>query len=582
MTRSFRSQLLQIAVVTIIPVLALAMLATLTLSPATDPAHAASSNALSLPYNDAPKTSQLYWCPPAPQSCSTSGHPAIDFAIPDGTPIFAAFDGTVSDLKDPPLYPDQFNYDWGWANYIRISHPTLGITTAYAHLSSIEVTRGQTVVRGERIGLSGQSGRAYGAHLHFQVEVPGGTVNPGDPNDSVNCGMWGAPCPARYYPPTPSCAQPFADGCLLRNPAGSVFVIYGRAKFGIPSMDVFNALGLQWANVQNVSDAVIASVPTAPEDGALLQELGVGSVYVTYGGAKFGVPSAALFNQLGLNWNAIRTVPQGGLAQIPAVPVDGTLLQELGVGSVYVTYGGAKFGVPSAALFNQLGLNWNAIRTVPQGGLAQIPTVPVDGTLLKEYSSPAQYVFYGGARFSIPDPATLLALGLGSTPLRVVPDGEVVALSAVPVDGTLLQPLSDPATYIVCRGTKKTVASLGQFGFLRSAVRAIPPGSLNALASSDPALGNNACNDDDDGDGYTDAREIALGKDPLKYCPIMRADVDGDGVVSILDFVRVAQYFAQTIPPAPARYDQDGDNKISVLDFVKMAQVFIKHVTACP
>ncbi len=87
---------------------------------------------------------------------------------------------------------------------------------------------------------------------------------------------------------------------------------------------------------------------------------------------------------------------------------------------------------------------------------------------------------------------------------------------------------------------------------------------------------------DTDGDGYTDIQETRLGKNPAVYCNIMRADVDGDGAVSILDFVRVAQYFAQSIPPAPPRYNQDGDNKISVLDFVRMAQVYARHVSACP
>jgi Dockerin type I domain len=62
----------------------------------------------------------------------------------------------------------------------------------------------------------------------------------------------------------------------------------------------------------------------------------------------------------------------------------------------------------------------------------------------------------------------------------------------------------------------------------------------------------------------------------------MRADVDGDGAVSILDLAKVAQYFTQAVPPAPARHDQDGDNKISILDLARMAQVFTQHVSACP
>lgn len=87
--------------------------------------------------------------------------------------------------------------------------------------------------------------------------------------------------------------------------------------------------------------------------------------------------------------------------------------------------------------------------------------------------------------------------------------------------------------------------------------------------------------DDTDGDGYLDGREVALAEDPLAYCPIMRADVDGDGAVSILDITKVAGFFLQNVPPAPERYDQDGDAKISVLDLSKMASYFIQPVSNC-
>ena len=97
------------------------------------------------------------------------------------------------------------------------------------------------------------------------------------------------------------------------------------------------------------------------------------------------------------------------------------------------------------------------------------------------------------------------------------------------------------------------------------------------------ALGD-ACDDDKDGDGYTATQEAAVtgGKDDLAYCQIMRADVDSDGAVSILDLAKVAVYFTQTVPPAPERYKQDKDSQISILDLTRMAQVFTQPVTACP
>jgi Carboxypeptidase regulatory-like domain len=87
---------------------------------------------------------------------------------------------------------------------------------------------------------------------------------------------------------------------------------------------------------------------------------------------------------------------------------------------------------------------------------------------------------------------------------------------------------------------------------------------------------------DTDGDGYTDIEETRMGKNPAVYCKIMRADVDYDGKVSILDLAWVAQWFTQNVPPAPVRFDQDGDHKISVLDLAKMAEWFTQPVSACP
>ncbi len=68
----------------------------------------------------------------------------------------------------------------------------------------------------------------------------------------------------------------------------------------------------------------------------------------------------------------------------------------------------------------------------------------------------------------------------------------------------------------------------------------------------------------------------------VSECPIQRADVDGDGQVSILDLAAVAGDFLETVPPAPARYDQDGDGVISILDLATMASYFLQPVTACP
>lgn len=86
---------------------------------------------------------------------------------------------------------------------------------------------------------------------------------------------------------------------------------------------------------------------------------------------------------------------------------------------------------------------------------------------------------------------------------------------------------------------------------------------------------------DSDGDGYSDSREIGMGENPATYCAIMRADVDDDEGVSILDLTLVAQHFGDGVPPAPERHDQDGDALISILDLTRMANVFTLPVKDC-
>ena len=95
------------------------------------------------------------------------GHNGIDIGAPIGSILLAAADGTVQVAK-------QSGYNGGYGNMIIISHPN-GTQTLYAHMSSVYVFTGQTVSRGENIGLSGNSGKSTGPHLHFEVR---GASNP--------------------------------------------------------------------------------------------------------------------------------------------------------------------------------------------------------------------------------------------------------------------------------------------------------------------------------------------------------------------------------------------------------------------
>ena len=84
--------------------------------------------------------------------------------------------------------------------------------------------------------------------------------------------------------------------------------------------------------------------------------------------------------------------------------------------------------------------------------------------------------------------------------------------------------------------------------------------------------------DDSDGDGYSDGDEAALGKDPNAYCHAMRADVNHDRVVNLLDLSAVSGAMGKT---TPGRYDQNADGRINLLDMSLIAARAGQSVSLC-
>ena len=94
-------------------------------------------------------------------------HTGIDLSVPKGTPVHVTADGVVASA--------------GWAGaygkLVIVDHGN-GIQTYYAHLSAISVVPGQEVGRNQTIALSGETGRATGPHIHYEVRLGGTPVNP--------------------------------------------------------------------------------------------------------------------------------------------------------------------------------------------------------------------------------------------------------------------------------------------------------------------------------------------------------------------------------------------------------------------
>jgi len=96
-------------------------------------------------------------------------HHAVDIANSLGTPELAADSGKVIVAG----WPDNS----GYGNRVMIDHGN-GFVTLYGHMSKILVTIGQTVKRGDTIGLMGSTGRSTGPHLHFEIRINGKTQDP--------------------------------------------------------------------------------------------------------------------------------------------------------------------------------------------------------------------------------------------------------------------------------------------------------------------------------------------------------------------------------------------------------------------
>jgi len=94
-------------------------------------------------------------------------HTGTDFSAPCGTTVYAAHAGTI-----------EIDTSQGWAGpqLVKVTTGAGSLTTWYAHMQSINVSRGQTVAAGEPIGQVGKEGNVSGCHLHFEVHLKNGSI----------------------------------------------------------------------------------------------------------------------------------------------------------------------------------------------------------------------------------------------------------------------------------------------------------------------------------------------------------------------------------------------------------------------
>ncbi|SFT82505.1 Murein DD-endopeptidase MepM and murein hydrolase activator NlpD, contain LysM domain [Geodermatophilus amargosae] len=106
-------------------------------------------------------------------------HAGVDLAGLRGTPVYAAADGTVTRAECTSAYCDRDGNLGlpGYGNLVEVDHGA-GVTTRYAHLSAYTVRAGQPVRAGTLLGYQGSTGNSTGVHLHLEVRVDGGPIDP--------------------------------------------------------------------------------------------------------------------------------------------------------------------------------------------------------------------------------------------------------------------------------------------------------------------------------------------------------------------------------------------------------------------
>ena len=96
----------------------------------------------------------------------SANHQGIDIGANEGTPIYAAIDGTVTVSSSEGEYGKHIDITNG------------DVLTRYAHCSKLLVKEGEKVKQGEKIAEVGSTGKSTGPHLHFEIRVNNRTINP--------------------------------------------------------------------------------------------------------------------------------------------------------------------------------------------------------------------------------------------------------------------------------------------------------------------------------------------------------------------------------------------------------------------
>jgi hypothetical protein len=189
-------------------------------------------------------------------------------------------------------------------------------------------------------------------------------------SDTQGSGLWGNQTPPIAYP----IVDGIPDGTLFQDGAGGFIIVFGGAGFAA-DQNFLNANSLNPASALPFP----GPLPKTPVDGTLVREMNAHQVFICFGGAKFAVPRFRHIGQstpFAFDPSLLRIIPQGGAAQIPTIPFDGTLLREQDNAKVFQVRNGQLSWVPGLATFDADCFAWRNVRIVPDGTLNPLPHGP--------------------------------------------------------------------------------------------------------------------------------------------------------------------------------------------------------------
>lgn len=265
------------------------------------------------------------------------------------------------------------------------------------------------------------------------------------------------------------------EGHLYREPDGTIAVIAGGAPVRFHSMAELAAAGYGGTSFTSVPAGWLNDLPQDPRNGSYLRDYVDGSIYVLAGAAKYGL-SLPEYNAMGRPF-AIN-VPVYFLDEFGAIPLDGSHLRNPVDGSIYVVAGGAKYGL-TLPQYDALGRPSST--NVPIGFINGLRDDPLPGTYLRDRADSSVYLTVGGAKYGL---SWDEYHALGNHTCADVPIEWISSFTAIPADGSYLRNPADGSIYAMAGGRKRGLSYEEWLALGRPASTNVPVGFLDTIPTA--------------------------------------------------------------------------------------------------